>query len=89
MKIEEVTSLEHAQRVASHSHIKGLGLLPDGTAKDTHMGMVSRLTPWESTRIYTATYPRLFPTKRSTDMNSPFNRMCYPLHQQQATVARH
>ncbi|CDJ42260.1 RuvB-like 1, putative [Eimeria tenella] len=42
MKIEEVTSLEHAQRVASHSHIKGLGLLPDGTAKDTHMGMVGQ-----------------------------------------------
>lgn len=40
MRIEEVTSLQHAQRVASHSHIKGLGLLPDGSAKDTHMGMV-------------------------------------------------
>ncbi|KAL8448924.1 hypothetical protein Emag_003811 [Eimeria magna] len=40
MRIEEVTSLQHEQRVASHSHIKGLGLLPDGTAKDIHMGMV-------------------------------------------------
>ncbi|KAL8269815.1 hypothetical protein Esti_006259 [Eimeria stiedai] len=42
MRIEEVTSLQHEQRVASHSHIKGLGLLPDGTAKDTHMGMVGQ-----------------------------------------------
>ncbi|KAL8434118.1 hypothetical protein Efla_000469 [Eimeria flavescens] len=42
MRIEEVSSLLHAQRVASHSHIKGLGLLPDGTAKDTHMGMVGQ-----------------------------------------------
>ncbi|KAL8442591.1 hypothetical protein Emed_007247 [Eimeria media] len=42
MRIEEVTSLQHEQRVASHSHIKGLGLLPDGTAKDSHMGMVGQ-----------------------------------------------
>ncbi|CDJ50959.1 RuvB-like 1, putative [Eimeria brunetti] len=42
MRIEEVTSLQHAQRVASHSHIKGLGLLPDGSAKDIHMGMVGQ-----------------------------------------------
>lgn len=40
MKIEEVTSLQHQQRVASHSHIKGLGLMPDGSAKEIHMGMV-------------------------------------------------
>jgi len=33
LKIQEVKSTTKAQRVASHSHIKGLGLNPDGTAK--------------------------------------------------------
>ena len=32
MKIEEVKSTVIAQRIATHSHIKGLGLNEDGTA---------------------------------------------------------
>jgi RuvB-like protein 1 (pontin 52) len=32
MKIEEVKSTTKTQRIASHSHIKGLGLAEDGVA---------------------------------------------------------
>lgn len=32
MRIEEVASTTKAQRVATHTHIKGLGLQEDGTA---------------------------------------------------------
>lgn len=32
MRIEEVTSTAKKQRVATHTHIKGLGLQEDGTA---------------------------------------------------------
>lgn len=32
MRIEEVASTTKAQRVATHTHIKGLGLGPDGVA---------------------------------------------------------
>eukprot|EP00923_Selenidium_pygospionis_P036688 GHVN01064329.1.p1 GENE.GHVN01064329.1~~GHVN01064329.1.p1 ORF type:complete len:257 (+),score=27.97 GHVN01064329.1:39-809(+) len=42
MKIEEVQSTTKSQRVAAHSHIKGLGLKDDGTAEDIHMGMVGQ-----------------------------------------------
>ncbi len=32
MRIEEVASTTKAQRVATHTHIKGLGIADDGTA---------------------------------------------------------
>ena len=32
MRIEEVSSTSKTQRVATHTHIKGLGLSEDGTA---------------------------------------------------------
>jgi len=32
LRIEEVTSTTKSQRVATHTHIKGLGLGPDGIA---------------------------------------------------------
>ncbi len=32
MRIEEVSSTTKKQRVATHTHIKGLGLAEDGTA---------------------------------------------------------
>ncbi len=32
MKIEEVKSTTKTQRIAAHSHVKGLGLKDDGTA---------------------------------------------------------
>jgi len=42
MKIEEVQSTTKAQRIASHSHVKGLGLRDDGTAEPISAGMVGQ-----------------------------------------------
>ena len=38
MRIEEVSSTAKAQRVATHTHIKGLGLQQDGTAQGQSSG---------------------------------------------------
>ena len=42
MKIEEVKSTTRAQRVATHSHVKGLGLQEDGTAAEVASGLVGQ-----------------------------------------------
>lgn len=42
MKIEEVQSTTKTVRVASHSHIKGLGLNEDGTAMEISAGLVGQ-----------------------------------------------
>jgi len=42
MKIEEVQSTTRTQRVASHTHIKGLGLAEDGTAETIAAGLVGQ-----------------------------------------------
>ena len=42
MKIEEVTSTSKSQRVASHTHIKGLGLKEDGSANMIGGGLVGQ-----------------------------------------------
>merc|ERR1712087_1045496 len=42
MKIEEVKSTTRAQRVATHSHVKGLGLNEDGTAAEVGAGLVGQ-----------------------------------------------
>merc|ERR1719401_1370389 len=42
MKIEEVQSTTKSQRVASHSHIKGLGLSEDGTPQEVADGLVGQ-----------------------------------------------
>ena len=42
MKIEEVTSTTKTLRIASHSHVKGLGLAEDGTAHMIGGGMVGQ-----------------------------------------------
>jgi hypothetical protein len=39
MKIEEVKSTTKTQRIAAHSHIKGLGLADDGTAIEIAAGL--------------------------------------------------
>ena len=39
MRIEEVSSTAKSQRVATHTHIKGLGLQQDGTAQPHASGM--------------------------------------------------
>ena len=42
MKIDEVTSISNEQRVAVHSHIKGLGLKEDGSAERISNGFVGQ-----------------------------------------------
>lgn len=42
MKIEEVKSTSKAQRIASHSHVKGLGLDENGYAVQTSAGLVGQ-----------------------------------------------
>eukprot|EP00825_Cyclidium_porcatum_P034187 TRINITY_DN3602_c0_g1_i1.p1 TRINITY_DN3602_c0_g1~~TRINITY_DN3602_c0_g1_i1.p1 ORF type:complete len:488 (+),score=74.81 TRINITY_DN3602_c0_g1_i1:205-1668(+) len=42
MKIEEVKSTTKTQRIATHSHIKGLGLNEEGKAIDVAQGMVGQ-----------------------------------------------
>jgi len=42
MKIEEVKSTERLERIASHSHITGLGLNEDGTCRDIGDGLVGQ-----------------------------------------------
>jgi RuvB-like protein 1 (pontin 52) len=42
MKIEQVKTAPHEKRVATHSHIKGLGLRADGTAEPIQSGFVGQ-----------------------------------------------
>lgn len=42
MKIEQVKTAPHEKRVATHSHIRGLGLRPDGTAEPIQSGFVGQ-----------------------------------------------
>lgn len=42
MKIEEVQSTTKTQRIATHSHVKGLGLAEDGTALPISAGLVGQ-----------------------------------------------
>ncbi|KAJ3292998.1 RuvB-like protein 1 [Borealophlyctis nickersoniae] len=42
MRVDEVQSTTKEQRVATHSHIKGLGLREDGTAEPTAAGFVGQ-----------------------------------------------
>jgi len=42
MKIEEVESTTRSQRVAAHTHIKGLGLAADGSAEPVAAGLVGQ-----------------------------------------------
>eukprot|EP00761_Pharyngomonas_kirbyi_P012588 gb/GECH01012615.1/.p1 GENE.gb/GECH01012615.1/~~gb/GECH01012615.1/.p1 ORF type:complete len:456 (+),score=137.75 gb/GECH01012615.1/:1-1368(+) len=51
MKIEEVVSTEKETRVASHSHIKGLGLKEDGTALTSASGLVGQAKAREACGI--------------------------------------
>jgi len=48
MRIEEVKSTTRAQRVATHSHVKGLGLADDGTALEVAAGLVGQEKARES-----------------------------------------
>ena len=47
MMIEEVKSTTKTQRIAAHSHVKGLGLDDDGVAHQTASGLVGQETARE------------------------------------------
>jgi RuvB-like protein 1 (pontin 52) len=49
IKIEEVKSTTKTQRVASHTHVKGLGLKEDGTANAISSGLVGQISAREAT----------------------------------------
>ncbi|MFT7800766.1 ruvB-like 1-like [Arapaima gigas] len=51
MKIEEVKSTTKTQRIASHSHIKGLGLDEAGNAKQSASGLVGQEAAREASGI--------------------------------------
>lgn len=51
MKIEEVESTTRAQRVATHTHIRGLGLREDGTAEPIAAGLVGQAPAREAAGI--------------------------------------
>jgi len=48
IKIEEVKSTTKTQRIASHTHIKGLGLKEDGTAQPQASGLVGQVQAREA-----------------------------------------
>jgi RuvB-like protein 1 (pontin 52) len=43
MDIKEIKSDKKIQRIAAHSHVKGLGLNPDGTAAPNAAGFIGQL----------------------------------------------
>lgn len=47
MKIEEVRSTTKKQRIAAHSHVKGLGLDENGIAKPQDAGLVGQIAARE------------------------------------------
>ncbi len=51
LKIEEVRSTERLERIASHSHVKGLGLNSDGTATAIGGGLVGQCNAREACGI--------------------------------------
>ena len=53
MKIEEVKSTTKVQRVAAHSHVKGLGLNEEGVAKPVSSGLVGQEVAREASGVIT------------------------------------
>lgn len=51
MKIEEVTGVNRAQRIASHSHIRGLGLDDDGVPLEAGSGLVGQCNAREAASL--------------------------------------
>lgn len=56
MKIEEVKSTTKTQRIASHSHVKGLGLDEAGNAKQSACGLVGQEAAREVIFMFHSTY---------------------------------
>lgn len=63
MKIEEVKSTSKTQRIAAHSHVKGLGLDESGTAKPAGAGLVGQENARE-VRLGGGGRPRSWPLLR-------------------------
>ena len=51
MKIEEVKSTTKTQRIAAHTHVKGLGLSEEGKALQTGSGLVGQEDAREVRRL--------------------------------------
>jgi len=51
LNVTEVSSSSKKQRVAAHTHVKGLGLNPDGTAKPTGEGFIGQKAAREAMGI--------------------------------------
>lgn len=51
LNIQEVKSTTKTQRVACHSHIKGLGLRKDGKAEEICAGLVGQIEAREASGI--------------------------------------
>lgn len=54
MKIEEVKSTTKTQRIAAHTHVKGLGLNESGAALPIGSGLVGQEAAREVNLIYTS-----------------------------------
>lgn len=52
MKIEEVRSTTKAQRIAAHSHVKGLGLDENGMAIKVAAGLVGQTAAREVSELF-------------------------------------
>jgi len=51
IKIEEALSTKRNERIATHTHVKGLGVNPDGTAKPQGQGLVGQLMAREACAV--------------------------------------
>ena len=51
MKIDEVDSTTKVQRIAAHTHVRGLGLREDGTAEPIAAGLVGQASAREAAGI--------------------------------------
>ena len=51
MKIEEVRSTTRTQRIASHTHVKGLGLNEDGSCIQSAQGMCGQESAREAAGV--------------------------------------
>ena len=60
MRIEEVSSTSKTQRVATHTHIKGLGLSEDGTAHPLAAGDFVTAKAFSSVAYENAARPEQF-----------------------------
>ena len=64
MKIEEAKSTTKTQRIASHSHVKGLGLDEAGNAKPTACGLVGQETAREVRSIFQCNRATVVPVQK-------------------------